>query len=276
MRSKSSIQANVCKADKRSFRAKITQNVLIDLIGMSPLHQIQIILVEPSHSGNVGSAARAMKTMGLTNLRLVSERTDLLNEQAVALAAGATSVLESAERFSGFEQAIADCQLVIGTSARLRHLQNSLLEPRQCGETAVQHASQGKVALVFGRERVGLTNAELLKCQYHLHIPTNADYGSLNLAMAVQIVCYEVRMAWLALQEMPQNPPLADYPNQEALAHFFNHTERLYTALGFIRNDAVMPKLRRLYQRAKLETNELNLLRGMLTAVEKQLEKSRH
>ncbi len=232
------------------------------------LNQIQIILVETSHSGNIGSTARAMKTMGMNHLRLISPKQPI-DEQAIALAAGAKDVLDNAQMYETFDDAIADCQLVIGTSARLRHLQNSLIEPRKCGEIAMQRAEQGKVAVVFGRERVGLTNEELLKCHYHLHFPTNPDYGSLNLAMAVQLACYEIRMAWLNLQNNPQITPLADYPSAEALEHFFQHTEQLYKKLGFIRNEAVMLKLRRLYQRAELETNELNLLRGMLTAVEK-------
>lgn len=241
---------------------------------MNILGQIQIILVETSLPANIGSAARAMKTMGLTNLRLVAPQQPI-DEQAQALAAGAKDTLEQAQTFATFDQAIADCQLIIGTSARLRHLQNSLIEPRTCGELAIQRAQQGKVAIVFGRERVGLTNEELLKCHYHLNFPTNPDYGSLNLAMAVQLASYEVRMAWLNaehLQKNSENQPLAEaieYPTGEALEHFFNHTERLYKELGFIRNDAVMLKLRRLYQRAELESNELNLLRGMLTAVER-------
>ena len=244
---------------------------------MDLLKQIQIVLVETSHSGNIGSTARAMKTMGLSYLRLISPKQEI-DEQAIALAAGAKDVLEQAQVFNSFDQAIADCQLVIGTSARLRHLQSSLIEPRACGELTIQRAKQGKVAIVFGRERVGLTNEELLKCHYHLNVPTNAEYGSLNLAMAVQLVSYEVRMAWLNfsenLQKNPQNSPLVEkaninYPSAESLEHFFNHTEQLYRNLGFIRNDAVMLKLRRLYQRTELETAELNLLRGMLTSVEK-------
>ncbi|STY62906.1 tRNA (cytosine(32)/uridine(32)-2'-O)-methyltransferase TrmJ [Mannheimia haemolytica] len=236
---------------------------------MQILDQIQIILVETSLPANIGSAARAMKTMGLTHLRLVAPKQPL-DEQAEALAAGAKDVLDNAQCYATFDEAIADCQLVIGTSARLRHLQNTLIEPRDCGELVVNRANLGKVAIVFGRERVGLTNEELLKCQYHLHFPTNPDYGSLNLAMAVQLASYEIRMAYL--QNFSEKQPLAaekDYPTAQALEHFFAHTERLYTELGFIRNDSVMLKLRRLYQRAELETNELNLLRGMLTAVEK-------
>lgn len=250
---------------------------------MNLLNNIQVILVEPSHSGNVGSAARAMKTMGLSHLRLVAPK-QAIDDQAIALAAGAQDVLQNACLFEDFDHAVADCSLIIGTSARLRHLQSSLIEPRKSGELAVTRAKQGKVALIFGRERVGLTNQELLKCHYHLYFPTNPDYGSLNLAMAVQLAAYEVRMAWLTLQESESNQPLvssaiahslprnstqAHYPNAEDLEHFFAHTERVYTELGFIRHASVMAKLRRLYQRAELESAELNLLRGMLTAVEK-------
>lgn len=241
---------------------------------MDYLSQIQIVLVETSHSGNIGSVARAMKTMGLSCLRLVSPKQPI-DEQAVALAAGAADLLTQSQHFDSFDEAIADCRLVIGTSARLRHLQSSLIEPRDCGTLALSRAAQGKVAIVFGRERIGLTNEELLKCHYHLNVPTNPDYGSLNLAMAVQLVSYELRMAWLAMAENSQNfapnRPLASYPDNAQLEHFFRHTEQLYKRLGFIRNDAVMLKLRRLYQRAALESAELNLLQGMLTAVEKGL-----
>lgn len=251
---------------------------------MNILDHIQIVLIETSLPANIGSVARAMKTMGLSHLRLVEPKRPL-DEDALALSAGAKDLLENAQTFATFDEAVADCQLVIGTSARLRHLQSSLIEPRICGELVVKRAEQGKVALVFGRERVGLTNEELLKCHYHLNFPTNPEYSSLNLAMAVQLAAYEVRMAYLSNQQAVENTqnfvkyrPLAeaekDYPNAEALEHFYQHTERLYKALGFIRNDAVMLKLRRLYQRAELETNELNLLRGMLTSVENSLKKS--
>lgn len=236
---------------------------------MNILDRIQIVLVETSLSANIGSAARAMKTMGLTNLRLVNPKQHI-DEQAEALSAGAKDVLAQSQIFTSIEQAIADCQLVIGTSARLRHLQNTLIEPRDCGQLVIQRATLDKIAIVFGRERSGLTNEELLKCHYHLHFPTNPDYGSLNLAMAVQLASYEIRMAYLQSTETKQPPSEAkNYPTTAALEHFFNHTERLYTELGFIRNEAVMLKLRRLYQRAKLEENELNLLQGMLTAIEK-------
>ncbi len=235
------------------------------------LKQIQVILVETSHSGNIGSAARAMKTMGLSQLRLVNPLQPI-DEQAIALSAGAKDILEQAQTFATFDEAIADCQLVVGSSARLRHLQSTLVNPRKGGALIIEQAQQGKVAVVFGRERVGLINAELLKCHYHLNVPTNPEYGSLNLAMAVQLICYEIRNAYLEqenLQKIEKNLPFVDYPTAQSIEYFFQHTEKVYKELGFIKNDAMMPKIRRLYQRAHLETTELNILRGMLSAVEK-------
>ncbi|MCK3658602.1 tRNA (cytosine(32)/uridine(32)-2'-O)-methyltransferase TrmJ [Pasteurellaceae bacterium Pebbles2] len=238
------------------------------------LENIRIVLVETSHSGNIGSAARAMKTMGLTKLYLVAPKQGI-DEQAIALSAGAEDVVKNAIIVPSFDAAVSDCSLVIGTSARLRHLQNSLIEPRECGQIAMQAAKCGQIALVFGRERVGLTNDELLKCRYHLTIPANPDYSSLNLAMAVQLVCYEIRMAFL--QETPvsvienTNINTQNLATAQELEYFFEHTERVYQSIGFIQNQGVMPKLRRLYQRADIEKNELNILRGMLSAVEKRL-----
>lgn len=131
--------------------------------------------------------------------------------------------------------------------------------------------------MFFGRERVGLTNDELLKCRYHLNIPANPDYSSLNLAMAVQLVCYELRMAYLKVRTMPfsvienMNQMPSPLATARELEYFYEHLERLYTQLNFIQNQSVMHKLRRLYQRADIEKNELNILRGMLSAVEKRL-----
>lgn len=233
------------------------------------LQNIRIVLVETSHSGNIGSAARAMKTMGLSNLYLVSPKS--VDEQSIALAAGADDVLQNAKIVDTFEQAIEDCSLVIGTSARLRHLQSTLIEPRECAEKASFH--QGQVAIVFGRERVGLTNEELLKCHYHLNIPTNPEYSSLNLAMAVQLVSYEMRMAFLAKGKTENTLSIIEniYPTTQEIEYFFMHTERVYKSLGFIQNQGVMQKLRRLYNRSFLEKNELNILHGMLSSVEKHV-----
>lgn len=240
------------------------------------LKNIRIVLVETSHSGNIGSAARAMKTMGLEQLYLVAPKQNI-DEQAIALSAGAEDVLRRAVTVADFDRAVSDCSLVIGTSARLRHLQHGLIAAREAGVKAVEYAGNAQVAFVFGRERIGLTNDELLKCNYHLTIPANPSYSSLNLAMAVQLVCYELRMAYLMQMEKPvsvieNSNSIGDiYPNAAELEYFFTHTETLYNKLGFIQNQGVMRKLRRLYQRAGLERSELNILRGMLSAVEKEL-----
>ena len=211
------------------------------------LQNIRIVLVETSHSGNIGSAARAMKTMGLSNLYLVSPKS--VDEQSIALAAGADDVVRNAHIVDTFEQAIEDCSLVIGTSARLRHLQSTLIE------------------------RVGLTNEELLKCHYHLNIPANPEYSSLNLAMAVQLVSYEMRMAFLTKNKTESTLSTIEdiYPTAQEMEYFFAHTEQVYQSLGFIQNQGVIQKLRRLYNRSSLEKNELNILRGMLSAIEKRL-----
>ncbi|QLB13934.1 tRNA (cytosine(32)/uridine(32)-2'-O)-methyltransferase TrmJ [Bisgaardia hudsonensis] len=237
------------------------------------LSKIRIVLVETSHSGNIGSAARAMKTMGLSQLYLVSPK-QAIDEQAVALSAGAEDVLNKAIVVNNFDEAIADCSLVIGTSARLRHLQTTLVNPKECAEKALIHHQEGQIAIVFGRERVGLINDELLKCRYHLHIPANPEYSSLNLAMAVQLVCYELRMAYLSQKkEIKQISSIENtYPDARELTYFFNQTEKVYQRLGFIKNQSVIPKLQRLYQRAEIEKNELNILLGMLKAVEKRLD----
>lgn len=238
------------------------------------LDQIRIVLVNTSHTGNMGSAARAMKTMGLTQLVLVDPQA-LPDEEAVALAAGASDVLASAHIVPTLDEAIADCGLVIGTSARSRTLSWPMLDPREAGHQLVQEGGQHPVALVFGRERTGLTNDELQKCHYHVAIPANPDYSSLNLAMAVQTLCYEVRMRWLALQEpSPSEPgvePVA-YPSAQQLEGFYQHLEQTLQKTGFIADDHpghVMSKLRRLFNRARPEAVELNILRGILTSVQK-------
>ena len=234
------------------------------------LDQIRIVLVNTSHTGNMGSAARAMKTMGLTRLVLVDPQT-LPDDNAHALAAGASDVLANARIVSTLDEAIADCGLVIGTSARSRTLSWPMLDPREAGEKAVGEGMQHPVALVFGRERTGLTNDELQKCHYHVAIPANPEYSSLNLAMAVQTICYEVRMCWLQ-DQAPEVESEADYPSARQLEGFYQHLEQTLLKTGFIADDhpgQVMSKLRRLFNRARPEAIELNILRGILTSIQK-------
>lgn len=233
------------------------------------LENIRIVLVNTSHTGNIGSVARAMKTMGLSNLTLVDPVQEP-DSHASALAAGATDILASAHIVDKLEDAIADCPLVIATSARNRTLDWPLLGPRQCATKVLSESGQHPVAIVFGRENSGLTNEELQQSQFHLHIPTNPDYSSLNLAMAVQTVCYELRLQWLESRE--QDETLPEYPRAEDLERFYEHLEKTLSHTGFIvqrHQGQVMTKLRRLFNRARPEENELNILRGILASVDK-------
>lgn len=238
------------------------------------LDNIRIVLVNTSHQGNIGSAARAMKTMGLSDLVLV-DPVEAPQSHASALAAGATDILGSARIVPTLAEAIADCPLVIATSARSRTLDWPMLTPREMGQQALQESARGKVALVFGRENSGLTNEELQQSQFHVHIPTNPVYSSLNLAMAVQTLSYEVRLAWLASDSgaslLQQNTP--DYPETVDMERFYTHLEESLSASGFIIRQhpgQVMNKLRRLFSRARPDTNELNILRGMLSTFDKR------
>ncbi|MCT8343557.1 MULTISPECIES: tRNA (cytosine(32)/uridine(32)-2'-O)-methyltransferase TrmJ [Photorhabdus] len=240
------------------------------------LENIRIILVETSHTGNMGSTARAMKTMGLTNLYLVNPLV-LPDSHAIALSAGASDVIGHATIVDSLDKALAGCGLVIGTSARSRTLSWPVVEPRECGERSVQEAVHASVAIVFGRERVGLTNEELQKCHYHLNIPTNPEYGSLNLAMAVQLVSYEIRMAYLARQDKnEQKTDEVEYPLSDDMERFYHHLESVLNDSGFIRKahpGQIMNRLRRLFTRARPEAQELNILRGILSSVEKWAKK---
>ena len=225
------------------------------------LQNIRIVLVETSHTGNMGSVARAMKTMGLTNLWLVNPLVKP-DSQAIALAAGASDVIGNAHIVDTLDEALAGCSLVVGTSARSRTLPWPMLDPRECGLKSVAEAANTPVALVFGRERVGLTNEELQKCHYHV-------------AIAVQVIAYEVRMAWLATQENGEQVEHEEtpYPLVDDLERFYGHLEQTLLASGFIRENhpgQVMNKLRRLFTRARPESQELNILRGILASIEQQ------
>lgn len=240
------------------------------------LDNIKIVLVETSHTGNMGSAARAMKTMGLTNLCLVNPIIKP-DSQSISLAAGASDIIKNAHICSSLTQAIADCNLVIGTSARSRSLQWPNLTPKVCADKIVQQALNSKVALVFGRERVGLTNDELQKCDYHVSIPANPDYSSLNLAMSVQVLCYEIRMSMLNTQDLTSNSIEAaevDFPTNADIERFYQHLQQTLLNTGFINANhpgQVMGRLRRLFTRAHVEQQELNILRGILTSIDKKL-----
>jgi len=245
---------------------------------MSP-DNIRIVLVNTTHSGNIGGAARAMKNMGFARLYLVAPR-QFPEASATWRAASAGDVLETAVVTAEVEEAIADCQFVVGTSARERRIPWPLLDARQCAARIAAVAGNEQVAVLFGREDRGLTNEELQLCNLHLHIPTSDAYPSLNLAMAVQIVCYELRMQALAGTLPEREDALWDAPfaTRENMERFYTHLQSTLTAIGFLDPAAprqLMARLRRLYSRVRLDEMELNILRGILTETDKWLPKSR-
>ncbi|WP_217527589.1 tRNA (cytosine(32)/uridine(32)-2'-O)-methyltransferase TrmJ [Vibrio cholerae] len=238
------------------------------------LERVKVVLVGTTHSGNIGSAARAMKVMGLSQMVLVDPQCQV-DAQAIALAAGASEIALNAQIYPTLEAAVADCGLVVGTSARSRTLEWPMLEPRECGEKLISEANQHSVAMVFGRERTGLTNDELQLCHYHVCVPANPEYSSLNLAMAVQLLSYEVRMAYLTLQQSLQSSTLQEeYPRHQELERFYAHLEQVIMQTEFIsaqQPGQVMNKLRRMFTRARPETQEINILRGVLTSVQRSI-----
>lgn len=237
------------------------------------LQSVRIVLVNTSHPGNIGGVARAMKNMGLTELYLVSPR-DYPSDRAEWRASNAVDVLESAKVVDSLDEAIADCGLVIGTSARSRRIPWPLVTPRECADRSYHEAATHPVAIVFGREDRGLTNEELHKCNYHVHIPSNPEYSSLNLAAAVQVVAYELRMTCLNNQQGKaihfddwDMPPAKN----AALEHYYEHLQATLEKVGFLEPDnprQTMTRLRRLYSRVRLDEMELNILRGVLTAMQ--------
>ncbi|MBD3619647.1 MAG: tRNA (cytosine(32)/uridine(32)-2'-O)-methyltransferase TrmJ [Chromatiales bacterium] len=245
------------------------------------LSNIRIVLVETSHPGNIGATARAMKTMGLSQLCLVSPG-DYPCAEATARASGADDVLAAARVVDSLEEALAGCRLVIASSARLRTRRWPQLGTREAATQAMTEAGQGEVALVFGRERTGLTNDELDHAHYLVTIPANPDYSSLNLAAAVQVLAYELRMAHLALtDQMPvvleSDEPGEEPASAEDVERFFVHLQETLVALDFLDPENprhLMRRLRRLFNRVRLSDNEINILRGILTAASRKPHKS--
>lgn len=237
------------------------------------LQQIRIVLVNTTHSGNIGGAARAMKNMGLNRLYLVEPR-EYPSEEAERRAAGALDVLESAVVVDTLDEAVAGCTLVVGTSARERTIPWPLMTPRECGDRALAEARQGEVALVFGRESRGLTNDELHKCNYHVHIPSNPEYSSLNLAAAVQVLAYEMRMSWHAVldgKELRFDDWDQPTVTHQELERYYEHLQGTLERLDFLQPGnprQTMTRLRRLYGRVRMDKMELSILRGVLTAVQ--------
>lgn len=233
------------------------------------LDQIRIILVNTSHPGNIGSVARAMKTMGLKNLYLVEPQL-FPHPKAVEMASGAADILDQAMVVPTIQDAIQDCHLVVGTSARMRSVPWPLFSPREMVEKLKQEPKESHIAIVFGREQSGLTNEELQLCNLHIQIPANPDYSSLNIAAAVQVVAYELRVAF---QDTLLFANDWDYrlATSDEMERFFVHLEQALVKLDFLKPSAprkLMARLRRLFLRVRPDVMEVNILRGILTAIE--------
>ena len=232
---------------------------------------IHIVMVGTTHPGNIGGVARAMKNMGLSRLSLVAPETAFPHAKARARASGAVDVLENTQVFSTLQEAVADCALVIGASARLRTLPWPVVNPRECALRTVSIEKGAEVAIVLGRENSGLSNEELEHCQLLVNIPTNPDFSSLNIAAAAQVLCYEIRLAATSerLPEPERDSPLATAAEREGL---YSHFEQALTELGFLKPEnpgQLMRRLRRLFARTELEQLEVNVLRGIMNAAVK-------
>lgn len=239
------------------------------------LDRVRIVLCRTSHPGNVGAVARAMKTMGFSRLYLVSPLC-AVDEVAEARAAGATDVLDNAVHCTSLSEALSGCVHAVALSARLRDLGPVAVGVRDSAVPLLQEAQAGEVALVFGNETSGLSNDELQRCQKAVTIPSNPAFSSLNLGSAVQVMCYELRMA--VFQEQPPAletlaTPFSSPPaSLDEIERFHEHLERVLIGTGFhdpARPRRLMPKLRRLFGRAALEKDEINILRGILDSIEK-------
>lgn len=260
------------------------------------LSRVHVVLVNTSHPGNIGATARALKNMGIANLRLVDPR-DYPSEVAVWRAVSATDVLERAKVFPTLVDAVADCSMVIGASARSRRMPWPMLSPRQCARHVLAETQRaaadhgGQIALVFGREDTGLSNDELQQCHYHVQIPANEDYSSLNLAAAVMVICYEVRVAMLEHagdDRLGADAPMYD-PDTEAeywdvakadghqMELFYQHLEQVLVDMDFHDPEnprLLMPRMRRLFGRIRPDAMEINILRGVLTFVDDHVKRA--
>jgi tRNA (cytidine32/uridine32-2'-O)-methyltransferase len=267
------------------------------------LSRVHVVLVNTSHPGNIGATARALKNMGIANLRLVDPR-DYPSDVAMWRAVSATDVLERARVFPTLVDAVADCSMVIGASARSRRMPWPMLSPRQCARHVLletqraadaisgdEAAKSGQIALVFGREDTGLTNDELQQCHYHVQIPANEEYSSLNLAAAVMVICYEVRIAMLEHAGDPRlgaDAPMYDPASEDeywdvpkADGHqmelFYQHLEKTLVDMDFHDPEnprLLMPRMRRLFGRIRPDSMEINILRGVLTYIDEHVRRA--
>ena len=236
------------------------------------LDDIRIVLIEPAHPGNIGAVARAMKTMSLSRLVLVRPHR-FPAEEANRRAMGAIEILHQADVVEDLDQAVADCRLVIGCSARSRSFRHSELDPKQCASQLVEETATGDpAALVFGPERMGLANHDLDRCTHQVLIPANETFSSLNLASAVQLICYEVFIAAREPAVRKAIDPEERPSGHREMEYFFEHLERALDSRGYLdgeMREVTMTKLRRLFGRSRPDPGELKILRTLMRLIHK-------
>ena len=241
----------------------------------SGLARVRVVLINTTHPGNIGATARAMKVMGLSSLHLVTPKV-FPHADATARASGADDILQHAVVHDSLDSALVGCPLALGTSARLRSLPMPMFDARRAARQALQESGAHDVAILFGRERYGLTNEEMMRCQYLVNIPANPEYSSLNIAQAVQIMAYELRVAAMGVADISL-PPLDWEPvDDRQMELLFEHLEQTLLDIRFLnpkQPKKLMMRLRRLFNRARPDQNEINILRGILKASQEAADK---
>ena len=241
------------------------------------LDKINVILSHTTHPGNIGATARAMKVMGLSKLRLVNPK-HFPSAEATERASKASDLLTNAQIFSSTEEAIADCRLVVGASVRTRSLPTRLVTPRELTEIINKNPENIPVALLFGTENSGLTNEELHLCHYQVYIPTNSEYSSLNLSQAVQLIAYEMRLAFAQVQQLPE---LRVIDNERVISRIqldglLEHLKGVMIDVGYLNTKhqkQIDNRLNRLFSRTDMTESEFKILRGFLSSIESRIRK---
>lgn len=250
------------------MNSKAAQDTRSEAQVAARLSHIRIVLINTSHPGNIGATARAMKVMGLKHLHLVNPKT-FPNSEATAMASGADDLLQNAVVHESLDSALEGCSLVLGTSARLRSLPMPQMDLRTAAKSAVGEYREETIAILFGQERAGLTNDEIQRCHQLVHVDTNPDYGSLNLSQAVQVMAYELRMAIIGDAGARVAPSDWEPVDASQMEMFYVHLEQTLLDIEFMNPDQpkkLMARMRRLFNRARPDQNEINILRGILAA----------
>ena len=243
------------------------------------LSRVRVVLLHTTHPGNIGATARAMKTMGLTNLYLVEPKI-FPSELAVARSSHAEDILDGAVVVETLSEAIADCHFVVGTGDRTRTVPWPLYRPREMAERAAALPTGQNIAIVFGREDIGMTNDQMMQCNAQVQIPANPNYSSLNLGSAVQVMAYEIRMA--GLEQGDQVPGLRDWDeppaDQQDIERLIQHWQSTFLDTEFLdpkNPKAAMNRINRLLTRTQLDKTEVNILRGMLSSAQRWVARAR-